>query len=280
MELQKMRNKMMNFVLTALGGTLLISMTACAAPKAKIIAKVIDSETGKPIQGAKVSLGFVYESSWGKYKSDKQIGNTNKEGIFSGAGSTRQDTIVKAYKSGYYESWHTTLDDNLKHNKLLNRWEPYPCEIIVKLRRIKDSVPMFVKKTGWIKVPEQNKSIGYDLKIGDWVAPHGEGKISDLLMKESHDLRSALEADSKVTIIFKDGNDGIIEFDSKNDEQSIFKHSYLAPLSGYKKQLKKIKNFKDGGLDSNIKQRAEYLFRVRTKKRYRWKYYQCLLRLL
>ena len=257
-----MNYKKINYILIIIFFALLFNITACAAPKAKIIAKVVDEETGNIIQGADVSIGFVYESSWGKYTMDKQKGKSDKEGLFTGSGVTRSNISPKAQKDGYYKSgvWMKGL---LTHNKLLNRWEPYPCEVTIKLRRIKEPVPMFVKNVR-IKIPEKNKPIGFDLEVGDWVSPYGKGKVSDLTVNYDGYAKSMTDYKDEMTLIFEKSSNGLLEYDNEL-------YFYLAPLKNYHNLKSSListldKDSEGGGFKvvKNYNSDQNYLFRVRT----------------
>jgi hypothetical protein len=49
------------------------------------------------------------------------------------------------------------------------------------MRKIKQPVPLYAKKLSAI-VPTYDKPVGFDFEAGDWVAPHGKGKSTDMLL--------------------------------------------------------------------------------------------------
>jgi len=93
--------------------TVLINITACAAPKAyyKINVK---GESGEPVQGATVSVGFLEVlgkgagAGWGNTtKANPVVKNTDKLGLYEAKGETVKDITVKVTKRGYYDGFIT-----------------------------------------------------------------------------------------------------------------------------------------------------------------------------
>ena len=157
------------------------STVACAASKARIIVKAIDGETEEVIKGAKVKVWYEDIKSkapgqgWGTVTIPyHKIGQTDKNGLYDSSAQTIQSPRIYVDRKEYYQS--RTTYSGLTENKLLNRWEPWPCEVTVKLKKVKDPVPMCFKNTDWIKVPQKEDPCGYDLEVGDWVVPYGKGK--------------------------------------------------------------------------------------------------------
>lgn len=251
--------------------TLFTAVSGCAAPKASIIVKVVDSDSGVAVSNAKVKVWYEdikakgFGMGWGNETiRNHKIGFTNDKGVYPSSAETNKSPRIYVDADDYYQS--RASYEKLSYNKLLNRWEPYPCEVTVELKKVKNPVPMYFKYTDWINSPKNGKSIGFDLEVGDWVSPHGKGKLSDFIIKENNNFASAKDvyySDAEIT--FSNEGDGIVEFFANKENQSMFKYPYQAPLAGYAQKLKKIKNFNNGIRDNNIKQSCDYLFRVRTK---------------
>ncbi len=74
------------------------------------------------------------------------------------------------------------------------------------LKKIGTPIAMYAKQIDSIRFPEFNKAIGYDLMLGDWVAPYGKGVTVDFLFTENHaDAKSGYT----FTISFPNPGDGI-----------------------------------------------------------------------
>jgi len=258
--------------------TLLLSLlcTSCMGRRtfhrAKYTFKVIDSETGKPITNGVVKSVFRYLYN-GNYPDDpKSVAivplNNNGNAYFnvkSDMGTIGGSVWVKGYYPG-----GGGIKGYAKYNRLLNRWEPWDPTIEVKLRPIKNPVPMVHKQFLWnIKIPVFNKPVGFDLVVGDWVAPYGKGKVSDFIFNVTPQSKPKLGIKYKLT--FSNQTDGIQEYKKiLNQPYSFNLPFYKAPEDGYKNELKKysyikypiVRNFSD----TNISDSTNYIFRVRSHK--------------
>ncbi len=233
--------------------------------ESKINVKVIE-ENGTPIENTDVTLGFQRYAGFNK---DHVKGKTDKNGLFSVTGNTEKGMPIWGTKKGYYESGGKG-EYCKSYNKLLQRWEPYPANLTITLRKKKNPVAMFAKREHTLKIPqvENGKTVGYDLEKGDWVTPHGKGIVSDFVFTPiKMILKNWNYYDCEVLISFSNEHDGIEKYDDKENIQSYYKWAYEAPQNGYKKQLKRLsyclppKNLHK----RNIEEEAKYIFRVRTK---------------
>jgi len=137
--------------------------------------KVID-EDQQSVTGADVIIEFVRSQ---QKDSKAHYGKTDKEGRFSASGRTLSlGVFVKITKSWYYE-W--------RNDNGVGRGDHY---ITVVLRKVKNPVPLYVRKT-ILKFPAFDKWLGFDFEAGDWVAPHGKGKSGDILFKFHREYRGS-----------------------------------------------------------------------------------------
>lgn len=132
------------------------------------------------------------------------------------------------------------------------------------------AVPMLVKSTGWIKVPKNDTPCGYDLEVGDWVIPHGKGKVNDFIFNMGSRFVTPRDSEAKYDLYFSDSLDGIQEFTPEKGGQSTFSWPYLAPAAGYKQELSRFVYRGSSPTESyiyktNNKKSANYIYRVRTK---------------
>ncbi|MGL4854290.1 MAG: hypothetical protein ACRC37_03435, partial [Lentisphaeria bacterium] len=177
------------------------------------------------------------------------------------------NVAVMVGKDGYHASG--VGETNLTHNVLLNRWDPYPCEVTVKLKKIKDPVPMYAKHFQ-MSFPEKNKPIGLDLLVGDWVAPYGKGVVSDMLLTIASEPQPDTGTHNTLNIKFANPLDGIQEYLFDPNDQSVFKWPYLAPENGYESELNRfITYISDGSKGwynkTDYMKNRNYLFRIRTQ---------------
>ena len=181
----------------------------------QVSVKVID-ESGKPMPGVNVSASYVRSTSLipaANNISEKQVNfTTDKDGQVvikdSGVCNNYVYCGVKPVKGYYPDATKEFRFQNVKSGN----WQPWNPTIEFILKPVGVQVPMFAKKIEWdTSVPEINKPIGYDLEIGDWVAPFGKGKTSDFLFTLERKFTSVTQDFSAtLTLAFQDGGDGII----------------------------------------------------------------------
>lgn len=242
---------------------LLCTTTAHGYPSAKVTAKAVD-EQGNPISGANVSISFMKakEREWGMTTYDKD-GKSDNDGLYSASGEGTQSVSIFVTKDGYYPS-----GDGVKLTSssfLLNRWEPWNPTIEVVLKKKRNPVPMIIKGTDWVIVPKLDTPVGFDLEKGDWVAPYGNGTVSDFVFKFQSNIKAYREYDLAMQLNFSNALDGIQEWEVSRKEQSYFKWPYEAPTDGYKGSLTRKIHKIPGKTETNINRDAKYIFRVRTK---------------
>jgi len=223
---------------------------------AKITVKVED-ESGKPVEGAKVGIGF------GKGEAE---GLTNSEGRFSGSANCNSHIGFNAVKPGYYMSIGT-YDFNYGKKSII-RWEPWNPEVTVVLRKIENPVPMYARDTeeSRLIIPVTGKDVGFDLIIYDWVKPYGLGNVADIIcnLHVQRTARNDFKYDLKVS--FPGQFNGIQSFEEDLLHGSEFKLPRFAPEDGYKKELKAFIDRKPvGASKSSFNNRMHHIFRVRSE---------------
>ena len=220
--------------------------------------KVVD-ENGQPVADATVSIFLTlpplsFPDDNGKYKG-KISGTTDVSGQFAATHDDRTGNLgFKIGKTGYYASHYSrTLRDPEENANDRN------ISITLVLKKIGTPIPMGAKKIDSLKVPEFNKNIGYDLMVGDWVAPYGKGLSVDLFFSETH---TNLGSKYILSVTFPNSGDGVQEFDaplfvqSSPDGMSDLKSLHEAPINGYQPTA-----FQTESVNLN----RNFYFRVRTK---------------
>ena len=255
---------MLQFVVFALVGCCAVSM-----PEAKATVKVVD-EAGKPVQDAKVVIGFQYNESmkpgqgWGNNTiMNHAVGKSNADGIFEGAGVTDADVWAEAEKNGYYLTNSNSIAKPVR-NTILNRWEPWPLKLEIVLKKMRNPVPMYRKSQDALKPAVFKQPVGYDLEVGDWVVPYGKGKSSDLFY--TFQLQTIDEKEHySCTITFPGQHDGLMEYKHPQDDHSWYKWPFEAPEDGYVNKFSGEAVYKVNMKSNTVKKEIKYLFRVRTK---------------
>jgi len=184
--------------------------------------------------------------------------------------------------AGFYDSIGTSARIQFT-NVVAGKWQP--CNPVLELRvdRIVNPIPMYARAVRERKIPMTGAPVGFDLMVGDWVAPDGKGKTGDLLftcVKKTNGVvltdpgkieRQLL--DNTLAISFSNEEDGI---QSVSATGSGLRLPREAPTNGYSPKLikrdfdtttnvvviiseTKVVRHSDFSRDTN------YFFRVRTK---------------
>jgi hypothetical protein len=196
--------------------------------------------------------------------------DTNGLCVLTGNG-TDGSVGVGILKDGYYYGNAEVSFTNGDH--ILNRWLPWNPTVEVIIQKKGVQVPMYARKVNEVKIPTENQPVGFDLMVGDWVAPYGKGATSDLLIKfESKPQpevppREIRPFDVTLTLSFSNEGDGI---------QSVFVPQHVhtglrlprqAPAGGYEPTLMKHQQTERGQVPHiEFRDDQNYFFRVRTKK--------------
>jgi hypothetical protein len=231
-------------------------------PDAKVAVCVV-GEDYNPIEGAKVRLGFQDKTSWEQKLVE---GKTDLQGLFTGEGAS--DSVVGSdiKKEGYYDGSAPILHFRDAKD---GRWQPWNATYTNVLRKIEKPIPMYVRSFRELTIPEIQKPCGFDLEVGDWVAPYGKGKVADFIMTLQREYENRDKFNVSVAINFSNPLDGIQEVKLPEEwHYSEFKWPRLAPETGYQSKVSARfgtepgKGFFDTALDNQA-----YFFRVRTVER-------------
>lgn len=232
-------------------------------------------EDGLPIAGAKANIQFAVAAPGGGLGSEKVVnvdGLTDTNGIcvLSGNGD---DAYVGAavLKDGYYGASGYRIQFT---NSQLGRWQPWNPTIEVALQKRGVQVPMYARRVDEIKIPDEDKPVGFDLEIGDWVAPFGKGEIADFLFKYDSKpeptvpVREIPPYDVTLTLSFSNDGDGIQSiFVPRRGGHSGLRLPRQAPADGYQPVLIRHEAKERGQMAySDFRDDQNYFFRVRTKK--------------
>lgn len=222
--------------------------------------KAVD-ENNRPVCGADAAIGYYIpdievagelHSSWQEIK-----GITDSNGNFVVTHKGSFPAGYKAGKTGYYSSTGTREGIGLDDDPA--KWHPI---VTLVLKKKFHPAPMYVNRVDIAhKVrPAFDKPIGFDLTVGDWVAPYGKGKKVYMFFTwhmdyDTNDIsatygkRSSHGVEEKLTISFPNPGDGIQEFDmpgrlnnrlSEGNEGSELRFPQLAPVDGYQPRLVKV----------------------------------------
>jgi hypothetical protein len=231
-------------------------------PEAKLTVRVL-GEDHVPIANAQVSFTFQDPLTT---RGLPMEGLTDSKGEFSGQGGSDSTIAGRISKEGYYRSGFP-FKPFRETDKISNRWLPWNETHIAILRKIGNPVPMYAKDA-WVDIPAIAEPCGYDLGVGDWVAPYGKGARSDLVFRLKRDYDNRSKFSVSVDLGFSNEGDGIqlVELPEEG-KYSEFKWPRLAPESGYELTLNAHYGAIPGsGYQGNVNEEQAYFFRVRTVK--------------
>jgi hypothetical protein len=262
----------------------LSSMLVGCSPKWKVTLKVVD-DNGQPAVDAKVGVGY-YEHS----QPTSIDGLTDNNGIFTASHHTRAiiaDLGFSAEKAGYYTTRAPGIElRNYGQYSDLSKWN---ITQTIVLKKIIHPIPMYGNQVDIAhqEKPAFDKQLGFDLAVGDWVAPYGKGKTTHMFFMwhvdrdtndyESFGSRKKFGWETKMIISFPNPGDGIQEFDMPGKfgwEGSELRSPQIAPTNGYRPQLFKhegwhpnrqyTKSPDTNSYDSYDQLHKNYLLRVST----------------
>jgi hypothetical protein len=237
---------------------LMMSLNACAtAPISHFSVNVVDEEN-MPVEGATVQ-GYFTNLKRGYVPGPARISTTDVDGKANITGPAYFAVNVKTKKEGYYIS-EKKIPVNIKQDQNIN----------FLLRSKKNPIAMYAKKVlvsarGTRRIGEQ---FGYDFMVGDFVLPHGKGKVSDLIITHTYYKKDSWNYSYEIAIKFSNPGDGLVPFfTNKELVESAFKSDYKAPKEGYINEwnLNGKREGADKPVQENLDKNRNYYFRVRTE---------------
>ncbi|MDD3180669.1 MAG: hypothetical protein PHQ04_09990 [Opitutaceae bacterium] len=210
-----------------------VDLTKVWGPRAsfQVTFRVIDEE-GRPVEGAKLGCG------WGRMGfKEPDAGQANLltgqigEAVVTGR-SVFNEYAFHAEKPGYYETRAPRPDLPLFKERANGRWQPWNPTVPVVLKRIKNPAPMFAKHVIG-EVPTKGQTVGYDLEVGDWVAPYGKGKVDDMQFYGIGEVIDRENYSGELTVTFPGPGNGIQALDLPQQDGSTLRMPYEAPAENY-----------------------------------------------
>lgn len=227
-------------------GVLLSSiLTSCGEPIQKFKVEVLD-EKGVPMHDIEVAAWFNRRGKSSPLDSYKVSAHTDEKGLVELKGETVwYQTSVEAHKEGYYMSMK---DGHWTENRNGIRWEPWPVEVKLVMKKIGEPHPMYAVRTKdglSFKFPTPGKlgPAGFDLELRDWVEPYGKGKTADFIIsgtlddpsnpgyREEKGRRIMSFAKGVIRVAFNNPDDGIRMFEDNGG--SKLAGPSIAPVGGY-----------------------------------------------
>lgn len=225
---------------------------------AKVTLQVVD-DSGKPVSGAKVGVGF--DGPGGKYTGKN--GFTGEDGLFTASDECYGKIQYGAEKEGYYRSHYSYSFKSMG----TFMWEPWNPELKVLLRKIENPVPMYaIKKLMSIK--SENKKIGFDFVVGDLVKPYGTGKNVDMTIYVKKRVTSETDMEANMIIHFENKYDGIMNIKENTKNGSKFSLPRFAPEQGYSADYEvTVSRAPEQWYQESYNDDDNFMFRIRSEEK-------------
>jgi hypothetical protein len=263
----KMRNRIVICLgaLAAVAATTNTTVNTFERPTAKVTAKIID-ETGAPV--VNVNVRFFFSGAMNDNAVVKVEGVTDVQGEFTGEGHCRREIGTSVTKEGCYAGT-VNIPKFQEHKE--GKWQPWNSTAVTILRPIGKPVALYAK-TIRTQIPVFDQPCGYDLELGDWVAPYGKGMTKDFIFTLHQEWRGNYDYDVRGELTFKNPLDGFQETTiPEAGKNSAFRWERLAPENGYEPKFQLQNTWYPTGSDKkpvrSFKSQDEwqgYFFRVRT----------------
>jgi len=244
----------------------LTPLTGCANinRNATVKVRVVD-ENGQPIKGV---LSEVMSMSMDDSNSKK--GFSDIDGMYSVHLRNIHLNIGGFFnKPDYYETKGKFWSWGLGQGYV----PPAETNFVVVLKRIIEPIPMKERELLAI-FPRLDEPFGYDLVIGDWVAPDGKGENTDMLLTAEKQYVAEDDFTVKLFVEFTGEHNGIQSFHYSSKKVDYLLRSELppppiAPLSGYIQTheitTRRIPNPKWFEVKSTHDKERMWIFRIRTE---------------
>ena len=233
-------------------------------PEGQITFQVKD-ESGKTLSSVPIETVVFDPSKPATYKVVSASTDTHGVAVVNTLNVTAEYSYTVRNFPGYYSSGGVYTFKSLADGK----WQPWNPTVDIVLKPIGVRVPMYAKKVDWnTSLPENNKAIGYDLELGDWVAPYGKGITADFLFTLERKFASVTQDfNATLTLTFPNDGDGIQSVMS-DSSGSALRIPRSAPTNNYESKLV-LQMYRETNkpiVGATPDPNQNYFFRVRTKK--------------
>ena len=247
-----------------------------------ISARVVDEE-GTPVSGVAVNLWTEDISDRGVHERFERISDAN--GYVTAKGRAQVGVGYKAFKEGYYTSRKRTRISFTK----LPKGERIPVNLTIQLKRIRNPIVMFAKDVEVLQSDIdwdfQNKCFmytntvsGYDLVVGDYLPPLGNGRIADfsfhweltnIQIPSGEFCSPTCRYDTRFEVALTNCVDGIMKgtYESTDERVSVseLRSDHVTPESGYERNVTYWTSHDNQGKRITNDDGAKlYYFRVRS----------------
>ncbi len=232
--------------------------------KAKVVFRVVDDE-GNPVEGAKVDACFYMNKRKGNPRDE---GFTDKDGLCALEEKTVNEVTYTVSKEGYYETNGRLWFGGGRGKPAIvkwGKWQPYGKTYAVTLLPEKKPIQLIAYFFNG-DYPAKSE-VGFDLRMGDYVKPYGEGCVADFYLNVNLFTNGVNgRVDREVRILFPKPLDGVYRKNKKlstRDMKSNYQTCYTANTNAiYQKEMVFTLNSET---DTTLKDEEYLVLRTRTK---------------
>jgi hypothetical protein len=190
--------------------------------KAQLTVRVTDDE-GKPVADAMVAvLGFNRERK----------GKTDRDGRFTATLRNGMSGVdIVAEKKGYYSIGRYIYEFTGGYTN--DQWRPWNPELNLMLAKKRTPAVLQQKYVHGAGIPFKGEPAGYDLLVGDWVAPAGKGQVSDFIFLAHTTTTNGNSTSNRLALTFSNPADGLIHTNIHWRNDYTLRLPPIAPQTGY-----------------------------------------------
>jgi len=170
--------------------SVLVLISAAGQAPAQVVRDItlkVRDDQGSILAGAEALIGF--ERVGGQ---DRNQGLTDLNGEFSARSEMSFGTFVLVNKAGYYGVRILDLSEA--------GIAPGKATIPLVLPRVVKPIALHALRVS-LTLPVQGEWLGYDLKIADWLPPHGKGKVADIRFRYRSEFKGFGDIDKEREIV-------------------------------------------------------------------------------
>ncbi len=229
-------------------------------PEATISVHVVD-EAGQPVMGAKVG---IEDDVFGRPPSGGGVSDEN--GLHTGTLRTWGSLFYGAQMDGYYAAGGEYQFDLGAMGKDTSqwgtsKWSPHNPTVRIVLTKKGDTIPMYAKRIIIAPPVLDGTPVGFDFIAGDWTAPHGLGKTTDIIFSATGSIE---ESNLNLEWSFPNKADGIRVYTFEGGARSELRSPKQAPDEGYVPTITVDAEGRPWGQTGVSSRPLSFVFRVRT----------------
>lgn len=199
----------------------------------KVTLRVID-DLNNIVTNAHVNMTFEHENKGNQtFEAD-----TDENGEATFTGTANYAAYYTITKQGYYKTWEKYKFSHAgkecaERDKLIPwkiRWIPWNPTVTVVLKKIRNPIPMKVREVK-VVLPGLENYYPFDLDVGDWVEPHGEGRKAHIYIYYYNNTIDTFTGTWVLRIKTTIPSTGLHIFEY--NDSSDFKTMYFAPQDNY-----------------------------------------------